>query len=111
MQINHGDTDPVQKIIRIREDVYEGACNDKGRDRFTVAHEVGHALLHCGQISLNRQAPDIDIPTFRDPEWHAQAFAGELLIPFHLIKGMSIQDIVNSCCVSYDAARYQQRRQ
>lgn len=42
----HGLTRPEMKEMWIREDVYEGARNGNGRDRFTIAHELGHYLLH-----------------------------------------------------------------
>jgi Zn-dependent peptidase ImmA (M78 family) len=75
---NHGLTDVKKHTIKIREDVYEGAVDGNGRDRFTLAHEVGHLLIHSGQnIKLARGK----IKTYEDPEWQADAFGGELLIP------------------------------
>ena len=41
-----GYASPDERRIILREDVYVGACEGKGRDRFTVAHEIGHILLH-----------------------------------------------------------------
>ena len=38
----HADTDIRTGHIRIKESVYEGACNGEGRDRMTIAHEIGH---------------------------------------------------------------------
>lgn len=46
MGAKHGETIPSENRIRIREDVYERACNGYGRDRLTMAHELGHLLLH-----------------------------------------------------------------
>ena len=46
---NLGLTDIKEKTITIREDVYENAYNGNGRDLFTIAHEVGHVLLHAEQ--------------------------------------------------------------
>lgn len=46
---NHGLTDPVEKTILIREDVYENALRGNGRDRFTIAHELAHYLMHTRQ--------------------------------------------------------------
>ena len=42
----HGLTYPDRNEIQIREDVYERACNDSGRDRLTMAHELFHLLQH-----------------------------------------------------------------
>lgn len=106
MGTNEGLTNTHNGIMRIREDVYYGACNGNGRDRFTIAHEVGHYLLHNNDsISLARNKGEI-VP-YEDPEWQANAFAGELLIPAKLVKGLSYQEISEKCGVSYEAAKYQ----
>lgn len=42
----HGETLIGRNVIRIREDVYDRACKGYGRDRLTMAHELGHLLLH-----------------------------------------------------------------
>ncbi|MCD7947274.1 MAG: hypothetical protein LUG13_03110 [Oscillospiraceae bacterium] len=51
----HGDTDVVNRCIRIREDVYTGALGGCGRDRMTIAHEIAHYMLLvvCGVKSLH----------------------------------------------------------
>lgn len=107
---NHADTDPVNKIIRIREDVYRGACYGRGRDRMTIGHEIGHVLLQHDQFRLARVDPSIEIRTFNDPEWQASAFAGELLIPCHLMRGKEINEIMTQCGVSLDAAAFQMKK-
>lgn len=50
----HGETIPSEHKIRIREDVYIGACNGKGRDRLTVAHEIGHYFMHDEKSIVER---------------------------------------------------------
>lgn len=104
----HADTDIRTGHIRIKESVYEGACNGEGRDRMTIAHEIGHyfTLCFCG-FKLERNFDGGEIPAFRDPEWQAKCFAGELMVPAHLVKGMDEYEIANQCGVSYDAARMQ----
>ena len=42
----HGKTIPRKNKICIREDVYIGACAENGRDRLTIAHEIGHFFMH-----------------------------------------------------------------
>ena len=42
----HGETYPSKNLIRIREDVYIRAANGEGRDRLTIAHEIGHLFMH-----------------------------------------------------------------
>lgn len=104
----HGLTYPDRNEIQIREDVYERACNDNGRDRLTMAHELFHLLQHEKvNISFARVGKGRKLESFRDPEWQSDAFGGELLIPCRLVKGMSVEDVVFRCKVSESAARYQ----
>lgn len=102
MQGNHGLTQ--KHTITIREDVYERTVAGRGRDRFTVMHEVGHLLLHAdAPIALARGK----VKPYCDPEWQANAFAGEMLVPYHLISGMTVEEIQSVCGVSKSAANYQ----
>lgn len=104
----HGETNPEEGWIHIREDVYEGACNDNGRDRFTIAHEVGHFLMHkTTSITLCRMDPSKRLRPYEDPEWQADAFAGELLAPSYLIAEMSPKEVSKNAMVSISAARVQ----
>jgi transcriptional regulator with XRE-family HTH domain len=64
--------------IKLREDVYEGAWDDAGRDRFTACHEFCHFLLHR-QVAMARVRDDSH-PVYRDAEWQADTFAGGLLM-------------------------------
>jgi len=50
---------------------------DNDRKRFTLAHELGHLLMHNG---------DIPIPDYRDRETEANRFAAEFLMPEAAIK-------------------------
>lgn len=45
-----------------------------------------------------------------NPEWQADAFGGELLIPHDLIHGMTATEIAIECEVSLAAARCQMNR-
>jgi hypothetical protein len=106
----YGITYPEKNLIRLREDVYEKAVSGIARDRFTVAHEIGHYFLHKpGSIALARaRNVDIDrIPAYQNPEWQANTFAGELLAPSHIVRGLSIKEIAMNCGVSLDVARIQ----
>lgn len=104
MTETYGTTNTAQNIMFIRENVYNGAVEGKPRDRFTLCHEFGHWLLHQpDRVSFARG----DIPKFCDPEWQANVFAAELLIPAHLAKGKSIKDIMVNCGVSYECAEIQ----
>ena len=71
----------------------------------TIAHEIGHyfTLCFCG-FRLERNFSGGKIPAFRDPEWQAKCFSGELMVPAHRVKGMDAYGIADQCGVSYDAA-------
>jgi len=107
----HGLTNPAAKTIKIREDVYDGACEGRGRDRFTIAHELGHYIMHDEvTVGLARLGDNETIKPYRDPEWQANAFAGELLIPHDKVIGLSPDAIARSCGVSLAAATFQRKR-
>jgi Zn-dependent peptidase ImmA (M78 family) len=108
MPDTHAETDLQNKIMRIREDIYEGAYEGQGRDRLTLTHELGHVVLHEGP-TLSRIDPDKggQYRTYRDPEWQASAFAGELLMPFDIVGNHTEEMVMKECMVSRDAARYQ----
>lgn len=101
---NHGLTLYADKIIKIREDVYIGACEGKGRDRMTCAHELSHAFLHTDKLASARDFSSVE--RYEDPEWQAMALAGHLLIPDEVARGMNIEKIVSTCGVSRDAAQF-----
>ena len=104
----HGETYPSNNLIRIREDVYLRAASGEGRDRLTIAHEVGHLFMHDDDfIALCRLAPNEKLKPYEDPEWQADAFGGELLASSYLIKGMSIYAVSKKCGVSLSAAQVQ----
>lgn len=104
----HAETDIRTGHITIKESVYERACDGEGRDRMTIAHEIGHflTLCVCG-FKLQRNFSKQKVKRFNDPEWHAKCFAGEFLVPYHLTGNMTAEEIVNACGVSFDAAHYQ----
>lgn len=107
----HAEYNLADHIIYIKQEIYDRAVNDKGRDRFTIAHEIAHALLLDGHsICVARRSPNSALPIYKNPEWQADCLAGELLIPCHLCKGMSIAQIVDQCKVSYDSARMQKSK-
>ena len=77
----------------------------------TIAHELGHyfTICFCG-FKLERNFTNKKIKAYRDPEWQAKCFAGELLVPAHLMKGCSVGEIIEECGVSYDAAKIQYKK-
>ena len=104
MRNMYGTTNTGSNVMRIREDVYNGAVKGNPRDRFTLCHELGHYILHQpNNISYARG----DIPVYRNPEWQANVFAAELMAPYNLVKNMSINEIMNRCGMSRQAASIQ----
>ncbi len=108
MENKHGETFPDKDFIRIREDVYLRAIKGEGRDRLTIAHEIGHLFMHGeGAVSMCRLEPGQSLKPYEDPEWQANAFGGELLASSYLIEGMSVSEVKEKCGVSASAARIQ----
>lgn len=108
MPNEYGITYPEKNKICIREDVYERAIEGVERDRFTIAHEIGHFILHKpGSIQLARTQMLTEIPAYRKPEWQANTFAGELLAPPQIIKGLSQGEVALNCGVSLEVSRIQ----
>lgn len=104
----YGVTYPEENLIRLREDVYERAISGIPRDRFTVAHEIGHFIMHRPtNIALARNEKEEEIPAFKNPEWQANTFAAELLAPPHIIKGLSAAEVALTCGDSKDVASIQ----
>jgi len=61
------------------------------RARFTVAHEIGHAVLHANELVRLGRVPHrvhamqrgsaAEHPTYLDTEWQADVFASAMLMP------------------------------
>lgn len=100
--------DPTNNIIKVLKNVYEKACNGVGRDRFTIAHEIGHYFIHRNGFSFART--NGSVPLYRDPEWQANTFASFLLVPKSQTMFMNIEEIANKCKVSHQAAEIAYKR-
>lgn len=101
-----GLTLPTGEIL-LRESVYNGACDGNGRDRFTVAHELAHGVLHKEQIGFARPV-DNGTKIYCNAEWQANEFAGRLLLPDSIIKrfhNMTVSEIADLSGVSYECAQ------
>ena len=105
----HTDIDIRRGHIQIKETVYNRACEGEGRDRMTIAHEIGHffTVCLCGFKLQRNYDEKANVPPYKDPEWQAKCFAGELMIPAHLVGKMSLNAIAMECGVSEAAARCQ----
>lgn len=100
----YATTNTSENVMCIREDVYKRAIKGNPRDRFTLCHEIGHYFLHRPETISNARG---EIPKYCDPEWQANAFAGELMAPRALIKGMTSKEIAEKCGMSMTAADIQ----
>ncbi|MBR1937848.1 MAG: ImmA/IrrE family metallo-endopeptidase [Spirochaetales bacterium] len=106
----HADTDITNRVIQIREDVYEGACKGNGRDRMTIVHEFAHFIMLCYLGFKLSRAFGNTVETYRDPEWQAKCLAGELMMDSRVIAGMDVYTVSEKYGVSEDAARMQLSR-
>ena len=74
--------------VKIKQSVYEGACDGDGQHRMTIAHEiVGHFIPMCVLgFKFYRFYGSEELEAYRDPEWQAKCLAGEFMMPEHLVK-------------------------
>lgn len=101
-----GLTCPQGTFIKIREDVYDKACRGDGRARFTLAHELGHLILHRNVAMARAQKSDA-LPVYQLAEPQANQFAACLLMPMQLILANdSADDLIERFGVSREAANY-----
>jgi len=109
MENKCGETFPEERHILIREDIYEEAYKEMPFARTTLAHELYHLFFHGGEaISLCRTDSEIKARrAYEDPEWQANCFAGELLVPKDLVVGMSVEEVMKNCNVSVTMAKTQ----
>lgn len=99
---------PDKHLIQIRESVYYGAISNNGRDRFTLCHELGHYIFH-GSENISYMRADRKLEAYKSPEWQANTFAGELLVPENIAREKTVSEIVDQCKVSYAVAQIQKQ--
>jgi hypothetical protein len=106
MGVKHAEASPSEHKIRIAESVYCGAIAGNRRDRGTCGHEVGHYIMHdSSRIRCARTHESV--PRYQDPEWQAKVFQGAFLAPEHIIREMSVDEVVSNCGISWDSAQIQ----
>ena len=89
------DSDRMECVMSL-DLAYATAPHEKYFYRSTMAHEIGHAILHVKDYrrkrailrSLHKKGHELrlhreekDIPLYRNPEWQAFRFGGALLMP------------------------------
>jgi hypothetical protein len=73
--------------------VLHGASNERRR-RFTIAHEVGHFVLHPARVRPERGGHVTE--AMRSEEREADAFAAELLMPEPLVRQAVLEQGANA---------------
>jgi len=113
-----GLTDVTNRFIKLPNATYKRLENGDAQARFTVAHEMGHALLHAkegafGSFPFRHQvtfARRSRIRAFEDPEWQANTFAAAILMPMKSLRVLQSQErlyadeVMNVFQVSWSAA-------
>lgn len=103
---DYAQTRPQSCLMQVRESVYEGARAGNPRDRFTLAHELGHLFLHQGVTAYARSENSPPHKVYEDSEWQADTFAAEFLMPIGEARClMSHYEIMERFNVSDKAAR------
>lgn len=106
-------TDMQTGTIYIKESIMKQACDmSNRRSIFTLMHELGHYLLHYVQsdVKFKRVSSSTVVPAYCDPEWQADTFASELLMPFDAVKNMDSEEIRKTFHVSKTAAEVRYRK-
>jgi len=83
------DPETNKIVVTLSAKTYAELRRGTPRAVFTVAHEIGHAVLHPAELFDRALAPDPRamqrvIPThqlYKDTEWQANGFAAALLMP------------------------------
>jgi Zn-dependent peptidase ImmA (M78 family) len=91
--------------IWMREEFYEALFtrnSNTNRARSTLAHEIGHAILHESEVRTGCHQPHVlalrrtlrsNLKPFQDSEWQAHTFAGALLMPRPALRATMLSDI------------------
>lgn len=91
----------IDNFIYIKESVLEDYDNSDYRSNFTLAHELFHFLQYK---ILNFNVTEVEkCETYCDPEWQANEFAGQLLIPTKYID-LEVEEIMKKFHVTEHCA-------
>lgn len=94
--------------IYFKESVIEQATHKRYcRANFTIAHEIGHFILHraLNLINFSRTTSFIIQKIFEDPEWQANTFASEFLMPYEQCQNLTSKEIRRKYHVTMSAAQ------
>lgn len=98
---------PEQKLIVIREDVYDDLHRDDPFARYTVVHEFCHIYLEHA-VTLHRGAQLGQHNWWEDSEWQANNMAAEILMPVDVVRRLEGKPLLiqATCGVSSRAATF-----
>jgi len=79
-------------VVALSTKTYENLERAEPRSRFSLFHEIGHAVLHHRELRLRSKRSHTlaaalmrknttSHPTYQDTEWQADAFSAALLMP------------------------------
>lgn len=73
---NYAETDVKNKIMRIRESIYDNACCNDYFSLKVLKHELGHFFLHDSvEAIFPKNESEVKLKCIEDPEWQADVFA------------------------------------
>lgn len=84
------DSEEKRYLLMLSEKTYGGLEEGDPRSRFSLAHEIGHLVLHREELLEMSRIPHHEAALmrashshrpFEDTEWQADAFAAALLMP------------------------------
>ena len=95
-------------IIKIKQDVYDGAMNNVGAYRNHITHEMCHPFLYSIGYTpiMERSFENGNLPAIESSEWQAKALCGEVMMPFDETEPMCYQMIAEKYGVSTGSAYY-----
>ncbi len=100
-------TDITTGTIYFKESVIEQATHKRYcRANFTIAHEIGHFVLHrvLNLMNFSRTVSPTKPRVFEDPEWQADTFASELLMPYEQCLCLTSKEIRRKYHVTMSAS-------
>ena len=104
---------PAENFIYVKESVLEELENHEYRANFTLAHELFH-YFQCQVLGFEFEEVD-NCPSYSDPEWQADEFAGQLLIPTEYVETYDTLELsnmfkVSETCAATRKVKYLNRR-
>ncbi|WP_421185616.1 ImmA/IrrE family metallo-endopeptidase [Aeromonas enteropelogenes] len=100
---------PDKRHIQLKQSVYDAACSGVGHSIFTLAHELGHIIMHRGEKNSFARG---EHKIYEDSEWQADTFASMFLMDErHIdVKHDTPEDLAKRFGVSPEAAAMRLRK-